>query len=381
MQRKNLAIVLVSTFFAFSTLYLPQPLLPLIAKTFSVSAADATLLVSVTMLPLGIVPIFFGFFLQSISARSMLRHATLLLAISSLLFLFAEEFWQLLVLRALQGLLLPAIFTALMTYCSSIAPNGKIRQYIAYYIATTILGGFFGRTFSGAIATWYDWRYSFGLLGTLLLFGWFLQQQLDSDTKPTYSRADPKTIINAWRQPVIRNALLTIFTFFFTFSALLSALPFRMVELAPAISEFEISSVYFGYLIGIVVAINAEKISSALGGQSVALTKTIAIYFSALLLFCIPNTHWMMGFMLIASACFFLLHATLSGFVNHIANNTSSDASSTVNGLYVSFYYAGGSLGAWLPAFIYRDFGWNWFIASICGVLFLSFLYSRRLSS
>jgi YNFM family putative membrane transporter len=37
------------------------------------------------------------------------------------------------------------------------------------------------------------------------------------------------------------------------------------------------------------------------------------------------------------------------------------------NGLYVSFYYAGGSIGSFAPGMVYRDFGWNGFL--LCLIL------------
>lgn len=372
MPGKNLTILLVTTFFAFSTLYIPQPILPLLAATFNVSPADASLLISVTMLLLGITPILFSRVLHSISPRKILLHTIILLSFSNLLFVFADQFWQLLSLRVVQGLLLPAIFTALMTCCSAIAPAGKVRQYIAYYIATTIFGGFCGRVFSGIIATWYDWHYSFGLLSVALMLSWTLLWMLDRDARPGCQHNEPGAIRKVLQLPVFRYALLTIFTVFFTFSALLNALPFRLVEISPSISEFSISTVYSGYMVGILVVLASQKILRALGGQATTLTGAFALYLAALLLFPVADTVWMYICIFCASLCFFLLHALLSGFVNHIADGNSG----VVNGLYVSFYYTGGSLGAWLPAFVYRDFGWHWFTALLCAVLLLSFLFS-----
>ncbi len=372
MPEKNLTIVLVTTFFAFSTLYIPQPILPLLAATYNVSAADASLLVSATMILLGITPIMFSRVLQAIAAHDILRPAIFLLAISNLLLAIADQFWQLLLLRVLQGLLLPVIFTALMTHCSAIAASGKVRLYMAYYVATTIFGGFCGRVFSGGIATWTDWHYSFGLLFVALLFNWALLGQLDRDVKSEFVRPNPGAIRKVLQQPVFRYALLTIFSAFFTFSALLNALPFRLVEISPSISEFTISTVYSGYLIGIIVALSSQKIVRALGGQATTLAGAFAVYLIALLLFLVPDTVWMFVCILCASLCFFLLHSLLSGFVNHIADGDSG----AINGLYVSFYYVGGSLGAWLPAFVYRDFGWGWFTALLCAVLLLACLFS-----
>jgi len=113
---RNLLIAMCATFVAFCTLYTPQPLLPLLASEFSISPGDAGLLMTVTLLPLGIAPVVYGYFLQAIPARLMLSVALFLLMLDQFAFYLASEFWQLILLRSVQGLLLPAIFTALMTY-------------------------------------------------------------------------------------------------------------------------------------------------------------------------------------------------------------------------------------------------------------------------
>ena len=327
------------------------------------------------MLMLGVAPIIYGHFLQAVSARNMLRITVALLAVTNLTIPLITEFWLLLTLRTLQGLLLPAIFTALMTYCSSIAPPGKVRQYMAYYIATTILGGFFGRALSGALSTWFDWSSSFLVLGVTLLLNGVLLRQLSLDAQSEYVRPDPRAIISALKTTQIRYALLTTFSFFFVFSGLLNTLPFRMVALSPTISELSISAIYLGYLIGAVIALGSGKILSVFGGQTRTLRIAFATCFVTLMLLPSANVQGMAVLMLTASAGFFLLHTLMSGFVNHVADGKGG----VVNGLYVSFYYAGGSLGAWLLALVYRDFGWHAVVASMFGLLLVSFLCARRL--
>jgi len=44
--------------------------------------------------------------------------------------------------------------------------------------------------------------------------------------------------------------------------------------------------------------------------------------------------------------------------VNHNARSLGG----VVNGLYVSCYYAGGALGAWLMGYVYELFGWTTFV-------------------
>ena len=96
---RNLVIALIATIIAFSTLYIPQPMLPLLAENFGVTAGEAGLLMTVAMLPLAFAPMLYGYFLQAIPARLMLMVALSLLALDQLCFYFAVEFWHLLVLR------------------------------------------------------------------------------------------------------------------------------------------------------------------------------------------------------------------------------------------------------------------------------------------
>ncbi len=68
-------------------------------------------------------------------------------------------------LRLVQGLLIPAMLTSLMTYISQVTAKSDIARAMAWYIAATILGGFAGRAFSGLIASLLHWRFSFLFLG------------------------------------------------------------------------------------------------------------------------------------------------------------------------------------------------------------------------
>jgi len=82
MLSRNLVIALIATVIAFSTLYIPQPMLPLLAGRFEVSAGEAGLLMTLAMLPLAFAPVLYGYFLQAIPARLMLQVALSLLALN-----------------------------------------------------------------------------------------------------------------------------------------------------------------------------------------------------------------------------------------------------------------------------------------------------------
>jgi YNFM family putative membrane transporter len=59
MQRPS-GCILFLTVLGFGSLYTPQPLLPSLAAHFGVDAGEASLLITLTMLPLALAPLFYG---------------------------------------------------------------------------------------------------------------------------------------------------------------------------------------------------------------------------------------------------------------------------------------------------------------------------------
>ncbi|MCK4507872.1 MAG: MFS transporter [Desulfuromonadales bacterium] len=168
-----MAAILFTTILALSALYIPQPLLPVLTAEFGVARETAALLTTVAFIPLCLAPLFYGALLETVSARRMLRLAVLLLAVTEGLMFVVEPFAGLMALRLVQGLLIPAMLTSLMTYTSQVAAKSDLTRAMGWYIAATILGGFAGRIFSGLIASLLHWRFSFLLLGIGLLVAWF----------------------------------------------------------------------------------------------------------------------------------------------------------------------------------------------------------------
>ena len=112
----TLGIILFTTVLCFSALYVPQPILPLLAAEFAVSETEAALLTAVTFVPLGLAPILYGYLAEAFSAKRLLRVALVGLTVSGALIPMFGGFWWLVGLRFIQGICLPAIFTALVTY-------------------------------------------------------------------------------------------------------------------------------------------------------------------------------------------------------------------------------------------------------------------------
>ena len=352
---RNLAIALFATVISFSTLYIPQPLLPLLASTFDVSAGEAGLLMTVAMLPLAVAPVVYGYFLQAVPAKLMLVVALGLLALNQLCFTLASEFWHLLALRLMQGLLLPAIFTALMTYCASMVPKAMVRRAMGFYIGATILGGFTGRFAGGLFASFFDWHSAFLVMGLLQLLPLILLFRVDTDADINFARLDTRSVFRVLGNVNYRYMFLALSSVFFVFSGILNNVPFHLQDLDANVTPVVISMLYLGYLVGAPVSFYSESISQRLADERRGLYLGLAVHAFGLVMLLFVAFHGLVVMMFFLAAGFFLIHALLSGLANHLA----PEHKGVVNGLYVSIYYFSGAMGSWLPGYLYEGLGWT----------------------
>jgi YNFM family putative membrane transporter len=368
--------ILFTTLLALSALYLPQPLLPVLMREFGVSRETAALLTTITFLPLSLAPLFYGLLLESFSARRMLRAAVLLLAISEVVVFFCTSFGSLLAVRFFQGLLVPAMLTALMTCTSRFAPPGEVPRAMAWYIAATILGGFAGRFLSGLIASLVNWRFSFLLLGVSLLIAWFWLGRMPETGSLQLHRPNLRVIGNVLADPVMRTCYAMVFCFFLVFAAMMNYLPFRLTDLSPKADELRIGAAYVGYLLGIVMSLNAVRLQKRFGGAERVMVGSLVAYLFALAVMSLPSVQALIIGMFFLCGASFLAHSTAAGFLNRYASGRQG----VVNGMYVSFYYAGGAFGSYLPGFVYRGFGWTGYMLTLSLVIVIALLLAIRLA-
>jgi len=371
-----MSVILLVTILTLSALYAPQPLLPVIVAEFGVSREAAAFLTTVCFIPLSIAPLFYGYVLESLSPRRLIRGAVLLLAFSEILFYFASSFPLLIGVRLIQGLLIPALLTSLMTYIATVTPSGSVQRAMGIYIAATILGGFLGRACSGMLATWFGWRSSFLVLAASLLVSFFLLRRL-SDTAPLgLVRPTPRILLEVFRDRALLPICLVVFCLFLVFAAIMNFLPFRLTELSDRASELRIGLMYTGYLLGMVSSLNAVRIGRYLGGERRAMLVGLAVLAAALVGLGVPRVEVFFAVMFLFCGAMFLVHATASGLLNRRAGASKG----IVNGLYVAFYYAGGSIGSFLPGYAYRYFGWNGFLALLLLVAGSGLFFALRVS-
>lgn len=363
------------TVITFCSLYAAQPIQPVFQQEFSLSSFQAILFTTLMMLPLGIAPLFYGILLESFSARLIVRTAMLLLGLLELVFAMTDSYLLLLIIRGVQGLAIPAILTSLMSYISFTSPHNRVQVNIAKYIGATILGGFLGRFLSGLFTDLFGWRFFFATLGLLLLFGFYLLGALQKDANLQYSRPNMQQVVGVLKQKTFFWLYLAIFGIFFVFAAVLNFMPFELKAIDPDFGETGIGFMYTGYVMGITVSLNAGRIITFFRKETLAVGAGLILYMVGTLLFMVEDHRTMFVAMFIFCTGMFTAHSLLSGYVNTLSTKNKA----ITNGMYISFYYLGGTFGSFAPGVIYEYLGWQSFMLVLVLVLTGTFYCIRQL--
>ncbi|HBG20359.1 MAG TPA: MFS transporter [Desulfobulbaceae bacterium] len=366
-----------TTIVTFCSLYAAQPIQPVFKTEFQLSHLQAILFTTLMMAPLGVAPLVYGYLLESFSAKVMLRWALFFLGILELIFAMADNYFSLLALRAVQGLMIPAILTSLMSYISYTSPREKVQHAIAAYIAATIVGGFLGRFLSGLFTDLFGWRFFFFVLGLLLLLNCYLLRGMARDAKLKYARPKLREITSLLKSREFFLIYASIFCLFFVFAAMMNFLPFELKQINPSSKETGVGLLYLGYSMGLLVSLNTGRIIRFFGNEADAIRAGILVFALGTLSFMIETYSVMFLGMFVFCAGLFTAHSLLSGLVNRLARDNKAIA----NGLYISFYYTGGTLGSVLPAVIFQRYGWQAFLVQLLVMIGLAFLFARRLKS
>ena len=365
------------TVITFCSLYAAQPIQPVFQQEFALSSLQAILFTTLMMMPLGFAPMFYGILLESLSARLLVRTAILILGVLELVFCLTDNYLLLLTLRGLQGMVIPAILTSLVSYISFTAPREDVQAAVARYIAATILGGFLGRFLSGLFTDLFGWRFFFGVLGVLLIWGFFLLRHLEKDANLQYSRPRAAEVAELIRQPQFFWLYLAIFSVFFVFAGLLNFLPFELKALNPSFRETGIGFMYFGYIMGILVSLNVRRLIGLFGSETKVALTGLVLYIGGILGFMIKDHRAMFLAMFLFCTGMFMAHSLLSGYINTLAKHKKGIA----NGVYISFYYLGGTIGSFAPGVLYEHLGWRAFLLSLIVVVAVALGCILRLES
>jgi predicted MFS family arabinose efflux permease len=365
----------------FLNVYNTQPLLPYLQQVFNASEIAVSLTVSATILAMALTAPFIGLLAESVGRKKVIVPSLYALTAPTLLAATSHTLHQLVFWRFMQGVFVPGVIVVIMAYINEEFPRQLVGRAMSAYISGTVLGGFLGRYISGVVAHNFAWREAFIAIGLVNLAGAIIVQRSLPRAK-NFARAASvaHSISEGWQH--LRNPRL-LAVFGMGFAALFSLVGtftyanFYLAAPPYRLNSEQLGSIFFVYLLGLIVTPLSGR---CLDRYGIRLTSVMAACFTSagLLLTLLHSLPVIVAGLALASSGVFIYQAVGTVQTGIVAGRARSSAA----GLYVTFYYIGGSLGAIVTGWTWVAGGWPACVFLLMGVaavaMVLAFVSSRK---
>lgn len=359
------ALIFSLVFSAFLTIYITQPVLPVIRAEFGVSESYASLTVSAVIFGIAFATLPFGRMADSVPVRPILFTGGAVVVGCSLFCAGTGNILHLVAARFLQGLFIPSLTTCLVVYLARSLPLSRLNVLMGTYVSATVAGGLGGRLLGGWIHPPLHWRYAFvtasAFLAVAILAAAARLPRTEGEAEPAGEETGFIALLS--RRELIR-VYFVAFGSFFVFSSIFNYLPFYLAGPAFRASTQVITLLYLSYVIGVVIGPTAGNVSDRIGnGATIALGSVV--FALSVLVSLVQSMIAITASLAGVCAGFFAVHAAAAGSLNRRLTAGRGRA----NSLYVLFYYLGGSIGITVSGHAYEYAGWR--LVAAVGVLVL----------
>lgn len=340
----------------FLNVYCTQPLLPFFQRIFQASEVQVALTVGAVTIAVAIMAPIVGMLAETIGRKKVIVPALFGIAVPTILAATSQSLHALIFWRFAQGLFVPGVIAVMIAYVNE-EFSSRAGTVMSAYVTGTVLGGFLGRFISGLIATHGHWRTAFIVLGILDLLGAFAVRQWLPKAK-NFVRASHVfgSVRDAWGH-MHNPRLLAIFgmgfTVLFSLVGVFTYANFYLAHPPFSLSSAGLGSIFFVYLLGCVITPLAGRFLDRRGFRRTALLALAMSIVGLILTLSHVLSVVIAGLALFSSGVFI---SQAAGTVQ--TGRVSERARSSAAGLYVTFYYIGGSVGATLPAWFWAKGGW-----------------------
>jgi MFS transporter, YNFM family, putative membrane transport protein len=360
--------VAIAGFCAFLNLYSPQALLPALAREFGVGAAEISTIMTASALAIALTAPFTGAIADVLGRKRVITAAMLAVVVPMAGAALANDVGELVAWRFAQGLLLPPIFAVTVAYIGDEWPPAQVAGVAGIYIAGSSLGGFCGRFVPGVLGDLIGWRGAFLALAGLSFVGAVLLALLLPREKGFVRSeglaASARHMLAHLRNPQLLATYGIGFGVLFNFIAVFTYVSFHLAAPPYNFSSTLLGAIFVTYLAGTAIAPATGWMMARLGRRRFVLA-VIALWAGGAVLMLAPSVAAILAGLVLCAVCGMLCQTIATGYVTAIAKEGRSSAV----GLYVTAFYVGGSMGAFLPGLAWDAGGWPAAVAMVLAML------------
>lgn len=363
----------------FLTVYCTQPLLPLLRTIFNASELEVSATVSATVFGVAVAAPLVGLIAERKGRKKVIVPSLFLLTVPTVLAATSHRLAALILWRFAQGLFVPGIIAVMLAYINEEWAGRGVGRAMSSYVTGTVLGGFLGRFISGMIATHWHWRMTFVVLGLVNLTGavavrsWLPKarnfvraehlRQAVSDAKAHFR--NKRLLANFATGSTVLFALVGCFTY----------ANFYLAEPPFHLNAAQLGSIFLVYLLGVVITPMSGLFLDRFGFRRTSILYCTMMCTGLALTLSSSLTLVIIGLAIFSSGVF-VAQSAATVQTGVIAGKARSSAA----GLYVTFYYLGGSLGATLTGWFWQWRGWPGCVV-LLAILSVFSLIMARISS
>ncbi len=146
---------------AFTTIYITQPVLPIIQTEFGVDETRSSLTISAVIFGIALSNLPLGVAADRFAIKPIIFMGGCVITLCGLVCAQTRDMSVLIATRFVQGLFIPCLTTCVAAYIARTLPHESLNVVMGSYVSATVAGGLSGRLLGGFVHPPLHWRYAF----------------------------------------------------------------------------------------------------------------------------------------------------------------------------------------------------------------------------
>lgn len=379
-RRTALALFAVG-FATFALLYCVQPLMPVFASDFHVSAAQSSLSLSLTTGIIAPAMIVAGALSEARGRKPLMVGSILASSLLTLACAFATHWKTFLVLRAIAGLAFAGLPAVSMAYLSEEIHPTSLGLAMGLMIGGNGLGGMLGRIYASLITDAFSWRWALGSIGVFglasaIVFQRALPPSRNFVPRPPHVGTMLRTFARQLRDPALVPLFAIGFLVMGSFVTSYNYVTYHLIDPPYSLSHTAVGFIFAVYIVGIFASAYIGAKAGKVGRGRMLLLMTLVMLAGVALMTMRSLAVIIIGITTMTFG-FFGGHSVASSWIGIRATTAKAQAAA----LYLFFYYMGSSVAGAVGGTFWDEWRWTGvmlFVAAMIVTMLIAVLYAAR---